>query len=114
MYQKTFVGDFFCNVISTSNRLQMSNFSSSQKSTFSELYSGSNIIITKSDKSGQTVPLSESDYITSVDTMLNSGLYAILNKDPFTDDHKEAQRNVKNSVLLNDQAIRVVKPSINN
>ena len=60
-------------------------------------------IITKADKGGQTVLLNKSDYISHVETMLNSGPYTILNKDPSTNHFIEVKRNVKKSVLLSDQ-----------
>ena len=102
------------NVISTNNRPQKSNLSPSQKSALSELNSTHNLIITKADKGGQTVLLNKSDYISHVETMLNSGPYTILNKDPSTNHLIEVKRNVKNSVLLNDQTKRMVIPSVAN
>ena len=72
------------NVISTNNCPQKSNLSPSQKSALSELNSARNLIITKADKGGQTVLLNKSDYISHVETMLNSGSYTFLNKDHST------------------------------
>ena len=49
-----------------------------------KLNSVHNLIITKADKYGQSVLLNKSDYISQVETMLNSIPYTILNKDPST------------------------------
>ena len=46
--------------------------------------------------------------------MLNSGPYAILNKDPSTNYLIEVKRNVKASVLLSDQTKHIVIPSFAN
>ena len=72
------------------------------------------IIITKDDKSFQTILLNKSNYIFHVETMLNSGLYIILNKGSSTNHLKEIKRSVKNSVLLSEQTKRIIIPSIAN
>ena len=74
------------NIISTINGPKKSNFSLSKKSAHSEHNFTHNLIITKSDKGNQTVLLNKSDYIFPVQTMLNSGPYAILKKDSSTND----------------------------
>ena len=88
------------NLISTNNYPEKSYLSPSQKSALSELNSAFNLIIIKADKVGQTILLNKSDYISHVETMLNSGPYAILNEDPSTNDLTEVKHNVKASVLL--------------
>ena len=70
-----------------------------------------NLIITKADKGGEVAFLNKSDYTFHVETMINSGPYAILNKDPSTYDLKEVKYNVKNSILLYNQMKCVVIPS---
>ena len=101
------------NYISTNNCPQRSNLSFSQKSALSELNSAHNLIITKADKGGKTVLLYKSNYVSHVETMLNSGPYNILNKDPSTN-HLIEVKHIKNSVLLNDQTKRIVIPSVAN
>ena len=52
--------------------------------------------------------------MSHVQTMRNSGLYTILNKDPSAEHLKEVKRNVKKSVLLSDQTKRIIIPSTAN
>ena len=99
----------FSNIISTNNRPQKSDLSSSQKSTLSH-----KLIITKTNKGGQTVLLNKSDYISHVETMVNSGPYTILYKNSSTNHLIEVKRNIKISVLLSDRPKRMVITSVSN
>ena len=69
--------------------------------------------MTKADKDIQTV-LNKSDYISHVQTMLNSGPYIILNKNPSINHLMEVKRNIKFSVLLSNQTKRIVITSFAN
>ena len=73
-----------------------------------------NLIIIKADKRWLNSFSQQIRLHIHVQTILNSGPYTILNKDPSTKHLIEVKRNVKSSVFLNDQTKRVVIPSVAN
>ena len=65
-------------------------------------------------KGSQTVILNKSDCMPHVETMLNSGLYAILDNVPSANHLVEIKYNVKNFVRFSGLMKRMVIPSLAN
>ena len=60
----------------------------------------------------QTVLLNKSDYISHIQSTLNSGLYTVLKKDSSSDHVKKVKRNVKIFFILSDQTKYMIIPFI--
>ena len=79
-----------------------------------KLNSAHNLIIIKADKRWLNSFSQQIRLHIHVQTILNSGPYTILNKDPSTKHLIEVKRNVKNSVFHKDQTKCMVIPSVAN